>query len=58
MNPAAVLALIGDLYSQVAALTQERDALRAELAARTQAESGTVRPATTAADGMSYSNRG
>jgi len=31
MNTAAVLALIGDLYAQVAALTAERDELRAQL---------------------------
>ena len=28
MNPAAILALISDLYEQVAALTQENKALR------------------------------
>lgn len=32
MNPAAILALLSDLYSQVAALTQENEALRAQLA--------------------------
>lgn len=33
MNPAAILALIGDLYSQVAALTAENQQLRTQLAA-------------------------
>jgi hypothetical protein len=28
MNPAAILALIGDLYAQIAALTEENKALR------------------------------
>ena len=32
MNPAAILALISDLYAQVAQLTQERDAAQAQLA--------------------------
>lgn len=32
MNPAAILALIGDLYGQVAALTKENDSLKAALA--------------------------
>jgi len=32
MNPAAILALISDLYSQVTALTQENAALREQLA--------------------------
>lgn len=31
MNPAAILALITDLYTQVTALTEENQALRAEL---------------------------
>lgn len=31
MNPAAVLALISDLYAQVSALTQENQALRKQL---------------------------
>ncbi len=30
MNPAAILALIGDLYSQVAAMTEENQRLTAE----------------------------
>ncbi|WP_432793705.1 hypothetical protein [Rhodococcus ruber] len=34
MNPAAVLALIGELYGQIAALTEENAALRATLAGR------------------------
>lgn len=28
MNPAAILALIGDLYAQIATLTEENKALR------------------------------
>jgi hypothetical protein len=32
LNPAAILALISDLYCQVTALTQERDRLAAALA--------------------------
>lgn len=32
MNPAAILALIGDLYAQVAALTEENKTLRDALA--------------------------
>lgn len=31
MNPAAILSLISDLYSQVAALTAENEQLRAAL---------------------------
>jgi hypothetical protein len=31
MNPAAILALMGDLYQQVAALTEENKALREAL---------------------------
>lgn len=31
MNPAAILALIGDLYGQVAALTEENTRLREAL---------------------------
>ena len=33
MNPAAILALIGDLYQQVAALTEENRALREQIGA-------------------------
>ena len=32
MNPAAILALLSDLYAQVSALTQENEALRTSLA--------------------------
>jgi hypothetical protein len=32
MNPAAILALIGDLYAQITALSEENKALREELA--------------------------
>jgi len=32
MNPAAILALIGDLYGQVAALGEENKTLREQLA--------------------------
>jgi hypothetical protein len=32
MNPAAILALIGDLYTQINALTQENKTLREQLA--------------------------
>lgn len=32
MNPAVILALIADLYSQVATLTEENQQLRAQLA--------------------------
>jgi len=32
MNPAAILALIGELYAQVAALTEENAALKARQA--------------------------
>lgn len=38
MNPAAILALIGDLYSQVTQLTQENQALREALAATAESE--------------------
>lgn len=31
MNPAAILALISDLYTQVTALTEENQRLRAQL---------------------------
>lgn len=31
MNPAAILALISELYAQVTALTQENEALRRQL---------------------------
>lgn len=34
MNPAAILALIGDLYEQVAALSQENERLRAQVERR------------------------
>jgi hypothetical protein len=34
MNPSAILALIGDLYSQLAALREENAALRDQLAAK------------------------
>ena len=34
MNPAAILALIGDLYQQMAQLREENAALREQLAAR------------------------
>ncbi|MDQ1059896.1 hypothetical protein QFZ23_003797 [Arthrobacter globiformis] len=33
MNPAAVLALIGELYAQVSTLQQENEALKSRLAA-------------------------
>lgn len=36
MNPAAILALIGDLYEQVATLQAENERLRAALAANEQ----------------------
>jgi hypothetical protein len=32
VNPAAILALIGDLYAQVTALSEENKALREQLA--------------------------
>jgi len=35
MNPAAILALIGDLYQQIATLSEENKALR-EAAAKTE----------------------
>jgi hypothetical protein len=38
VNPAVILALISDLYSQVTALAQERDRLAAELAEAKQHE--------------------
>lgn len=34
MNPAAILALIGDLYAQIAALTEENKTLREALEQR------------------------
>lgn len=37
MNPAAILALIGDLYQQIAMLAEENKALREQLAARQEA---------------------
>jgi hypothetical protein len=33
MNPAAILALIGDLYQQIATLTEENKSLREQSAA-------------------------
>jgi hypothetical protein len=38
MNPSAILALIGDLYTQVAQLTEENGRLRAALEAEQSAE--------------------
>jgi hypothetical protein len=43
MNPTAILALIGDLYQQIAALTEENQALRS---AQEEREQGFARPAT------------
>lgn len=37
MNPAALLALISDLYGQLVALREENEALRAQLAAQAAA---------------------
>jgi len=36
MNPAAILALIGDLYAQVAALTEQNKMLTDALAAKAE----------------------
>jgi hypothetical protein len=36
MNPAAILALIGDLYQQIATLSEENKALREALAAKAE----------------------
>ena len=38
MNPAAILALIGDLYAQIAELNAEVEALRARLAAKSEGD--------------------
>lgn len=38
MNPAALLALISELYAQVSALSQERDHLLAQLSERADRE--------------------
>jgi hypothetical protein len=37
MNPAAILALLGDLYAQIIALREENDQLRAALAEQNSA---------------------
>lgn len=38
MNPAAILALIGNLYEQIVALQAENDQLRAAAAAATESQ--------------------
>lgn len=38
MNPAALLALISDLYGQLVALREENEALRAQLAAQQESK--------------------
>lgn len=43
MNPTAILALIGDLYQQIAALTEENQALRS---AREEQQQSSAHPAT------------
>jgi hypothetical protein len=39
MNPAAILALISDLYGQLVALREENEGLRAQLAAQREPKS-------------------
>lgn len=45
MNPAAILALIADLYAQVTALTEENRALREQVAPGSQPSGKPASPA-------------
>jgi hypothetical protein len=42
MNPAVILALIGELYAQVASLTERNQQLEAALEAKTRAQADTA----------------